>query len=58
MLEKGPLDDEEQTYLMNLAAVAGGRAKVLREEDESKSRHRGATWPRPAHDARGGERHH
>ena len=27
-LEKGPLDDEEQTYLMDLAAVASGRAKV------------------------------
>jgi hypothetical protein len=28
-LEKGPLDDEEQAYLLDLAAVASGRAKVV-----------------------------
>ena len=28
-LEQGPLDDEDQTYLVKLAAVAAGRAKVV-----------------------------
>jgi hypothetical protein len=32
-LEKGPLDDEEQAYLIDLAAVAGGRAKVVAGTD-------------------------
>jgi hypothetical protein len=32
-LEKGPLDDEEQAYLLDLAAVASGRAKVADDTD-------------------------
>jgi hypothetical protein len=34
-LEKGPLGDEEQTYLINVVAAAAGRAEVLLDAGES-----------------------
>jgi hypothetical protein len=33
-LVRGPLDDEQQAYLIDLATVAGGRARVVAEADE------------------------
>jgi hypothetical protein len=34
-LNKGPLDEEEETYLMQVALVADGQARVEPEEDEA-----------------------
>jgi hypothetical protein len=36
-LKKGPLDEEEETYLMQVALVANGQALVQPEEQETRA---------------------